>query len=214
MANRRNRLVLFTALFMAAAFIGGCMTTGRDRSVDTSKSIVAVEKDISKMLVQVDATGSALDALVMVGQPNLDKSFKTFSKSLEKLEDDGKDLIKRVDELKANNVEYFSEWEKQGESFTNPAIRETSETRRSEMAKIYAQVPEASFRIKGSYNAYLSNLKQIQQYLSNDLTPKGIEGIKPVAEKSVQEREELKASMQPVLTALEQIRVELYSGKK
>ncbi len=209
-----SSVLLATLLLASVTFISGCMTTGRDRSVDTSKSIEAVEKDIRKMLVQIDATGSSLGALVMADQPNLDKSFATYSKSLDKLENEGENLLSQVDDMKAEKKEYFSEWEKQGDTFTNPEIRRLSETRRNELAKIYDSVPEAAIGIRGSYNAYLKNLMEIKQYLSNDLTPKGVEGITPIVEQSAHEREALKASLQPVLAALEEIKSELNSSKK
>ncbi len=209
-----SSVLLATLLLASIVYISGCATTGRDRSVDTSESIQAVDKEVRKMMVQIDSTGSALDALVMVGQPNLDKAFATYSQSLDKLESEGKDLMSLVDDLKAQKIEYFSEWEKQGDTFTNAEIRGLSETRRNELAKIYARVPEAAIGVKGSYIAYLNNLTEIKKYLSNDLTSKGVEAIIPVAEKSIQERETLKASFLPVLAALDEIKVELYSGKK
>lgn len=215
MRLRKPLLAFFTLLLLgAAAFLSGCATTGMDRSVDTSNSIKEVDGEIRKMIVQIDVTGTSLDSLVMVGQPDRKKSFDKYSDELSRLEKEGKRVLKRVDEMKSRSKEYFSEWEKQGDAFTNPQIRELSEERRSNLAQIYAQVPAAGVGIKGSYHAYLTDLKEIQQYLSNDLTPKGIEGIGPVAQKSVQDRDALKESLKPLIAALDEIKAELYSGKK
>jgi hypothetical protein len=82
------------------------------------------------------------------------------------------------------------------------------------LAQIYAQVPIAGAGIKGAYFDYLTDLKEIQKYLSNDLTPKGIEAITPVAQKSVQDRDALKESLKPLIVALDGIKAELYSEKK
>jgi hypothetical protein len=57
-------------------------------------------------------------------------------------------------------------------------------------------------------------LKEIHLYLSNDLTPKGLESIAPVANKTKQDLEVLRASIQPVIAALDGIKAELYDGKK
>jgi len=215
MKLRKPLLAFFTLMLLgAAAFLSGCATTGMDRSVDTSNSIKEVDGEIRKMIVQIDVTGTSLDSLVMVGQPDRKKSFDKYSDELSRLEKEGKRVLKRVDEMKSRSKEYFSEWEKQGDAFTNPQIRELSEERRSNLAQIYAQVPAAGVGIKGSYHAYLTDLKEIQQYLSNDLTPKGIEGIGPVAQKSVQDRDALKESLKPLIAALDEIKTELYSGKK
>ena len=68
--------------------------------------------------------------------------------------------------------------------------------------------------IKGAYHAYLTDLKEIQLYLSNDLTPKGLDAISPVANKTIQDREALKTSFVPLLAALDAAKAEMYSGKK
>jgi len=201
-------------LLCTAAFLGGCATTGIDRSVKTTNSIQDVDLEIRKMMVQIDATGSALDSLMLAAAPDLKKSFDTYSDQVVKLDNEGKRTLKRIDEMKLNSKEYFAEWEKQGETFTNPQIRELSEERRTRLAGVYAQVPAAGVGIKGAYQAYLTDLKEIQMFLSNDLTPKGIASVDPVAGKSVQDRESLKASFGPVLSALDDIKAELYSGKK
>lgn len=214
MKCRNHSLAFLTMCLLAsAAFTGGCTTTGMDRSVKTSTSMQEVDHEIRKMLVQIDATAASLDAVVSPGQSKLKKSFDNYTDNLADLDKEGKKVIKRTEELKANSKEYFAEWEKQGDAYTNPQIRELSEERRIKLAGLYAQVPVASAGIKGTYLAYLTDLKEIQLYLSNDLTPKGIEAITPVAQKSVQDLDNLKASLRPVISALDEINAELYSEK-
>jgi hypothetical protein len=215
MKHRIQSLAFSTMLLIStAAFLGGCATTGMDRSVKTSNSIQDVDSEIRKMIVQIDVTGTSLDALVVAGNPDLKKSFNTYSDNLVKLDREGKRTLKRVEEMKSQSKEYFAEWEKQGDAFTNPQIRELSEERRIKLANLYAQVPAAGVGIKGAYHAYLTDLKEIQLFLSNDLTPKGIDAIAPVAGKTIQDRDDLKASLRPLIYALDEIKAELYSGKK
>lgn len=211
---RKNSLALFTTILLGtAALLSGCATTGMDRSMDTSKSIKQVDTEIREMMVQIDVTAASLDSLVTAGKADPKKSFDSYTKNVSKFEKEGKQVIKRLDEMKQHSREYFEEWEKQGDSFTNPEIRQLSEERRGKLAGIYAQVPAAGAGVKGSYNAYLTDLKEIQKYLSNDLTPSGIEGITPVAQKSVQNLDQLKASLKPVINALDEIKAELYHKK-
>jgi chromosome segregation ATPase len=201
-------------LLSMAAFTGGCATTGMDRSIKASNSIKDVDSEIRKMNVQIDVTAASLDTLVAADKSDLKKRFDSYSDNVEKLDKEGKKVLKRIDEMKLRNNQYFTEWEKEGDSFTNSEIRELSEQRRSKLAEIYARVPAAGSGIKGSYHAYLTDLKEIQKYLSNDLTPKGIQAITPVASRSVQDLNALKASLNPVIAAMDEIKAELYSGKK
>lgn len=215
MKIRNHSLAIFTLLLLGSAvFMGGCATTGMDRSVRASNSIKDVDSEIRKMIIQIDVTAASLDSLVIPGQTDLKKPFNKYSDNVARLESEGKKVIKRTEEMKARNNEYFGEWEKQGDAFTNPEIRELSAERRIKLAEIYARVPAAGAGIKGTYNSYLTDLKEIQKYLSTDLTSKGVESITPVARKSVQDLDALKISLQPLIAALDEIKVELYSGKK
>jgi len=215
MQFKKRSLIIF-ALFVigTSTFMGGCATTGLDRSVKASNSIRDVDSEIRKMIIQIDITAASLDALVLPGQTDLKKPFDTYSDNLARLDSEGKKVLKRTEELKERSKEYFEEWEKQGDAFTNPEIRELSAERRTKLAEVYARVPAAGYGIKGTYHAYLTDLKEIQKYLSTDLTPKGVEAITPVAKKSVQDLDALKVSLQPLLAALDEIKVELYSKKK
>ena len=215
MKLENRSLAFFTMLLLGtAAFLNGCATTGMDRSVKTSNSIEEVDSDIKKISIQIDVTATALDSLVKAGQPDLKKSFGAYSDAVANLESQGKLVIKHIEEMKLRSTKYFAEWEKQGDAYTNPRIRELSEERRKKLEEMYAQVPTAGSGIKLSYLAYLTDLKEIQKYLSNDLTPKGIEAVTPVADKTVQDLDSLRASLKPVITALEEIKAELYGGKK
>jgi len=215
MKLRNHSLAICTILLLATASImGGCATTGMDRSVKASNSIKDVDTEMRKMMVQIDVTSSSLDSLVVAGNPDLKKSFNAYTDNLAKLDKEGEKVIKRTDEMKSRSKEYFAEWEKQGESFTNAEIRELSAERRTKLAEIYAKVPAASAGIKATYHAYITDLKEIQKYLSTDLTPNGVEAIVPVAKKSVKNMEALKESLKPVLEAMDEIKSELYSGKK
>jgi hypothetical protein len=215
MKFREHVLASCTILLLGfASFMGGCATTGMDRSAETSNSIKDVDSEVKNIIVQIDVTSKSLDSLVSPGNTNLKNSFNTYSDDLDKLDNVGKRLIKRMDEMKANSKEYFAEWAKQGATYTNPELSALSEERRSKLAETYARVPAAAAGVKNSYLSYLSNLKEIKTYLSNDLTPKGVETINPVAKKSIQDLDVLKTSLQPVITALDEIKAELYSGKK
>ena len=215
MKLRNYSLACCTLLLLGTTtFLGGCATTGVDRSVKASNSIQNEDQEIRKLIVQIDLTGSSLDTLMVASAPDLKKPFDTYTKNLAKLDSEGKRTIKRMDEMKERNKDYFAEWEKQGDTYTDPEIRALSNERRSNLAAIYARIPEAGMGIKGAYKSYLTDLKEIQSFLSNDLTPKGLDAIAPVANRTIQDREALKISFGPLLAALDAVNAEMYNKKK
>ncbi|NTV15237.1 MAG: DUF2959 family protein [Desulfobulbaceae bacterium] len=215
MKIRNHSLAIYAMLLLGSvAFSGGCATTGMQRSVNTSTSIQEVDNEIGKMVVQLDKTAASLDTLIRSESPEMKKTFESYSDNLVQLEKEGNRVLKRMEEMKASSKEYFAEWEKQGIAYSNQRIRELSEERRLKLAETYAKVPAAGAGVKVAYLAYLSDLKEIQIYLSNDLTPQGMKGIAPVANNTTQDLEALKASLRPVVAALEEIKAELQGSTK
>jgi hypothetical protein len=185
-----------------------CASTGEKRSATATTSMQTVQNDIKQALLQVDLTNASLEELIRPGQPDVKKALDTYSANVTKMENKGQLLVKHTDEMSAKRLEYFSEWEKQGDKYTNPEIRELSEQRRADLSEIFAKIPAASVGVKGALRTYLSDIKEIQKFLSNDLTSKGIESITPTAQKSIQDGANLKDAVVPVVTAIEEARVE------
>jgi hypothetical protein len=97
---------------------------------------------------------------------------------------------------------------------SNPGIRRLSEQRHTDVTEIFARIPSASIGTKGAFSKYLSNIKEIDlylteidQYFTKDLTPMGIESIALTARKSIEGGENLKEAVIPVVIAIDQARV-------
>jgi hypothetical protein len=186
--------------------------TGNQRSVKTGNTMEAVEKDYRQALAQIDATGASLQDLVRPGQRDVKKAFRKYSADVNQMEDLGKRLLEHGDKMSAQGKDYFVEWEKQGDEYTNPQIQALSEQRRADLSAYFVKISEASVGVKGASKAYLSDIREIQTYLSNDLTPKGIESITPVSQKAVKDGNDLKQAVAPVVSAIGSVRSELAPG--
>lgn len=210
----RTRLgIVVTSLLLAAlTTLSGCATTGLQRSDKTGASMKTVEQDIQKASLQVDFTAVSLQDLIRPDQPDLRKAFISYGTEVDKMEHLGQVLFHHVDRMSALGKNYFDEWQKQGDAYTNPEIESLSEQRRNEMNTFYVKISDASVGVNGAAKAYLSNLRQIRSYLSNDLTPEGVGSITAVARQAVTEGENLKAAVTPVLNAIEVARAQLSHG--
>ncbi|WP_027715476.1 hypothetical protein [Desulfuromonas sp. TF] len=199
----RPSSILHTVVLVTILFLSGCATTGRERATETTTSMRAVEKDYQQALVQIDATNASLEDLVKPQQDDTKKAFDAYTKDVTKMEKLGEQLAMHTEKMTTQGDAYLAEWEN---SYTNPEIQALSEQRRIEVREIYARIPEASVGIKGALQSYLTDIKEIQQYLSNDLTPRGIDAIRPVARKAVVDGDNLKETIKPVLSAFARIR--------
>ena len=202
--------VFFTAVILGAVTcLTGCATTGIDRAAKTTDSMQAVEGDYLKASEQIDVTRVSLENLLKPDQSDLRKNYDAYAENVAKMEKLGKQLDRHSEKMRARGNEYFTEWES---SYTNPEIRELSERRRIEMREVYVKIPEASIGVRGALKSYLTDIKEIQMYLSYDLTPVGIEAIRPTAQKAVVDGDNVKEAINPVLAAIDLVKTEMPQG--
>jgi hypothetical protein len=207
-------VILAVATLVLVASTVSCATTGRDRSIQVTNSIQDVDKEIRTIITQIEATEISLQAMMKAAPPDLAKAYDTYKADVAALEIQGNLVLQREAEMNSKSLDYFSEWQKQGNNYTNPQIRALSEERRVKLAKIYAEFPAADAGIKDAYLVYLSDLKEILMYLSNDLTTNSLAAIDPIAQKTIKHLAAVRASLQPVITALDTIKQELLIGEK
>jgi len=209
----KNKVILFAVLLTGSTLLlSNCSSTGMDRSKKASVTMAQVEKDIQAAVIQVDATNKALQELVEPGQSNVNKAFSRYSDQAKKMEKQGKRMLEHSDEMTAKGKDYFEEWRVEGNAYTNPKIQSLSEQRRADLSAIFADISRASVGVKGSFKTYLSDIREINTYLSNDLTPRGVESITPIAEQAISDGIDLKEAIRPVLQAIGTAKAELAPG--
>jgi outer membrane murein-binding lipoprotein Lpp len=207
-------IITITILFAAVIFIAGCSSTGIQRSEKATTTMKTMDSDIKLVAAQLDATGSSLDELTLSGQSDIRKAFDLYTDNVSKMEGMEKQFAKHADEMKSRGKEYFEEWQKQDGKYKNSQIQELSEQRRMELGDIYGKIAQNSIGVKEAFKAYVSDVKEIQLFLSNDLTTKGIAAIDPLSKKVVMDGESLKFAIKDVQTAIDKARSEMAQNGK
>jgi hypothetical protein len=198
-----------TVLLGAITCLTGCATTGMDRATKTTNSMQTVEGDYKQATVQIDATRATMEELIKPNQADMKKAYDAYTENVVKMEKSGKQLDTHTEKMRVKGNDYFAEWES---SYTNPEIRELSERRRIEIREGYVKISEASIGVKGALKSYLTDIREIQKYLSNDLTPQGIESIRPVAQRALTDGDNLKETVKPVLAAIDRVKIDMVQG--
>lgn len=189
--------------------ITSCATTGMQRSQDTRTTMESMDNDIQEASRQLDATGSSLDELMRPGQTDVKQAFESYKYNVNKMEAMEKKFAKHAEQMKAQGNNYFEEWKKEGDEYSNPTIQQLSDQRREELWKVYDKIAENSIGVDEAFKTYVSDVKEIQTYLSNDLTTKGIAAIGPTSEKVVSDGDSLKYAIQKLQTAIQDVRAEM-----
>lgn len=200
---------LSTMFIVAAAGLAGCDSTGRERSKEATTTMQAMENNINQVALQLDATGASLDEVMRPGQSDVKKAFNSFTENISRIEKMEKDFAKHADEMQARGKDYFEEWQKEGDKYKSQQIQELSDQRRSELGEIYGRIAENSVGVREAFKKYVSDSKEIQNYLSNDLTSKGIEAISALSKRVVDNGENLRNAIRDVQSAIVRARAEM-----
>jgi hypothetical protein len=118
-------------------------------------------------------------------------------------------FLRDSDQMTARGIDYFAEWSRSGDTYANPQIRQLSEERRSQLVDTFNQITGPSGSVKAKVTTYLSQIRQLQTYLANDLSAAGIDAISPVALQTINEGQQIIMDAQPMLAAAEQARVQI-----
>jgi hypothetical protein len=209
--KRTNQFVLFifTLLTIIVLVTVGCDSNGMQRSEKATITMRTIDEDIKLVIVQLEATGASLAELIKPDQSDVKKAFETYSDNVSKIEKLEKDFAKHAEEMKVRGADYFDEWQKEGDQYKNPKIQELSEQRRAELGEIYGRIAENSVGMDEAFKAYVSDVKEIQMYLSNDLTAKGFESIVSISQTTVIEGDRLKNEIKKLQSSIETASLEM-----
>ena len=212
MRQNATLLVLFASLLAGGASLTGCATTGVERAAKATNTMQTVETEYRQIASQTDATNASLRDVINPDQPDLKKSFEAYKTNVAQMEKLSKNLDKHSAAMSAQGQKYFAEWEKEGGTYTDARMRQLSEERRLQLREQFAQIPQASVGVRGTLHAYMNEIRDIEKFLSNDLTPKGVQSIRPIAQRAMQNGENVKSSVSPVLAAIERVKTAMTPG--
>ena len=144
-----------------------------------SQTVGAGKKQINDMLTSINP--------LVTAQGDLKPAFAKYSEQLEGLIKARENVRKRAQDFQETREEYLKEWQAQMANIQSPGIKAAAENRRKAVAERYAAFGQAAGIAKGAVDPFIQYCQDIQKYLAFDLTPGGIEAIKPVAEKAQKE---------------------------
>lgn len=178
-----------------------------ERPVQTvSSNMEQMDQDLREASAQVDIVDTAINGIIQPAESDVVVAFQRYTNEVDEMERLGRQLDRHADALREQGLAYFDEWRAQGETVSNPEVRAISEQRHAESREAFSQVSQHSVDVKRTLQTYISDLRDIETYLSNDLTPAGMEAIAPVAEQAKKDGVALQQAIRPMLSALSRAR--------
>ncbi len=158
-------LILFT--------ISGCATTNPSRSQETISSVEAVEEQLKQIQEQLDETQNSLENVTNADESDIEGAYNSYSDNLEALVEMQDELNNRVEEMRTTSNEYMLQWQNEAKTYENDELRRASERRRDELRQNLEGVLDNSGEVNRMLEDYISEAREIESYLANDLTRNG-----------------------------------------
>jgi hypothetical protein len=194
MKMNKHILNLLT-LAAAAGLAAGCASTGNDKAASTASALTESSGMIARANTLIGQTLADLNDLVSNPKTDLREQFKRFNSSVDKLGSTDKDVSSKAQEMKSQGAAYFKKWDNEMAKMHNEDIRNRSEARKDEVASRFARISQHYDETKTAFQPYMSDLRDVQKFLSTDLTTGGLAAIKDVVAKADKDAVPLKESL-------------------
>jgi predicted nucleic acid-binding Zn-ribbon protein len=188
--------VLFTgAILIASLALTGCASSGGSKAgASTSTGMTKAGEGVEALAAQTDVTMAALNDLVL-NPGDLPAQFKTYDKAVKKLSSEFQKAVDQTENMRKKADSYFQQWQADSASIANEEIRKLNTDRLEEVKKAFTEVDESLKQVKADYSPFLSDLNDIRQALSLDLTSGGVKALSGIAEKAMPKGKKLKDSL-------------------
>ncbi len=215
----KTRLLTRTGMLLALTMgtgwlLVGCGTTSGYKKADQAGAGIAeFGAEILNGKKAVDNTMKALDAIATSANTDPRKAFEEYRKQVANLESTANKVRSRAQDMKAKGQAYFKQWEEQLAQVNSPDIRRLAEERKAKLQETFVKIKQYTEPLKAQFDPWMSDLKDLQTYLSNDLTIAGVDAAKPLFTKTQNGGLEVQKSMDGLVAELNTIAAAITPAK-
>lgn len=164
------------------------------RGTNTSESVGSAAETILAARGQVNVALAALRNLT--GRPgDIPRQFKVAQEKIEDLAKSSAKITAAADAMRTKGDAYLADWAKQIAVIGDAELRTAAFDRRAEVAGRLQEIFRSYQRVKSDFEPFQLNLADIQRALGTDLSPKGLEAVKPFVAKAEASALPLKESL-------------------
>ena len=198
---------------LAAAWVSGCATSGYKQADKTGAGIAEFRDEIVSGKQATDATMKSLSEVAAAANTDPRPAFKQFSKNVANLESTANKIRQRAQSMQEKGQAYFKQWEEQLATVKNPEIRTLAEQRKAKLQATFENIRTSTEPLKAKFEPWFSDLKDLERYLSNDLTISGVDAAKDLFAKTTNGGLEVQKAMEGVVNELNTVAAALTPAK-
>jgi len=198
---------------VAAALMSGCATTGYKQADKTGAGIAEFRAEVISLKQAVDGAMADLTKITETAASDPRKSFQAFAKSVDKVENSRAKAGKRAASMKAAGEAYFKQWEAQLANISNPEIRSLAAERKTKLSETFSKVRPEMEQARDDFDPFMTDLKDLRSFLSQDLTIAGVDAAKGIIEKTREHGMRLQKSLDSLIDEMNSIAAALTPAK-
>ncbi len=211
---RVSQLAAVTACAGAALLLSACGTTSGYKQADkTGEGIATFREEVLNGKKAIDQTMVSLDNIAKTANTDPRKAYEGYTKSVANLDSAANKIRKRAADMQEQGKAYFAQWEQQLQTVKNPEIQQLAKERKVKLSETFDKIKEVAEPLKAKFDPWMSDLKDLQTYLGNDLTINGVDAAKSMFEKTRSEGMEIQKSMDSLVAELNTIAATITASK-
>ncbi len=200
--QQQSRITLSASLLIGAALFLGACSSSPTKSLDTATASVAdLRAQLDNGEKQVDAVIESLrgfrpPAAEEADQPyDLEEAFSRYRSELARLEKAADRARARRAAMRVRMNDHLEKWQTELENISSEQAKQISAQRREQLAAVLEQLAGMLDELKADYQPFLSNLKDIELVLANDLSTGGLAVTEPLIADAATQAAEVKQSI-------------------
>lgn len=180
----------------------GCGSAPEPLPPKVATGMDAMRSEAISLKSQIEKTTTALSKLMNNPEADLTPQNSSFNKELATLE--SRLEYARAQRKVADRMVYaqFASWDDQLARLQNEESREMAAERREETAETFNDIQQQTEELRERFAPFLTDLVDIRQYLRGDLSPKGLETMKPTAERVFDSQDEIYDKLDDIIESI------------
>lgn len=173
--------LIFSSLLAITLVFSACRTPQGYRQAERTGDRILTYRDQSAAIQRaIDATAAALDELVNQAHVDPRPPFRKFTRAVDQVENANRTALRRADDMRAEGRLFFEQWQQQIATMNNPDARTLAEQRKASLEQQFRNISRVTVEARDTLRPWLSDVRDIQTLLGNDLTVAGIDAARPL----------------------------------
>jgi hypothetical protein len=215
MKNMTLKQMMTLSLLAAgtAWLLTGCASANYNQADKTGAGMADFRQEIVKGKQAIDATMATLNQIEVQAVSNPRKAYEKYCKDVANLAAIAEKARKRGQDMKEQGQAYFAQWELQMSQVKDPAVQKLAQQQRNKLRQAFDNIKTYTEPLKAKFDPWMSDLKDLQTYLGNDLSVSGIDAAKSLIGKAKSEGVEVQKSMDALIAELNSVAATLTPAK-